>query len=88
MKTSKSLLRMALLLMACALFSLLLSGCSVCADCQCRTYTTQPNVDPVYSEFDVCGREDIKETRGVKTQKIKVGNKTYTVTTDCECQYQ
>lgn len=75
-------------LMALILIVTMLSGCSVCADCQCRTYSTQPNVDPISSEFEVCGREDIRDTRGVKTQKITVGNKTYTVTTDCSCQYQ
>ncbi len=69
-------------------YLLLLSGCQVCADCQCRTYSTQPGADPVTSEFEVCGRDDIRDTRGVSKQTVTVGGKTYTSTTDCDCRYK
>lgn len=68
--------------------SLLCSGCQVCADCQCQTYSTQPGADPVTSEFEVCGRDDIRDTRGVSKQTVTVGGKTYTSTTDCDCRYK
>lgn len=70
-----------------ATISIAPTSCRVCADCECKTYTTQPGVSAVETVTEVCGNSEIKDKRGVHTTKVTVNGQTYTITEDCTCRY-